>query len=234
MRLAQGYASDGEDDADEQIRSGKRKRTATSSTTTGASAVANAINSSHARSLAKSGSTPETGIEEPRFRHFMPKRWDACETRGEERTQSQRRVSLSMRPPPPDETPDAFGGPIPDWARPWMDEWDKASEQEPAPNDSGVGMDVDVKMNVAEKIADESSAEVETKYDELVRVRRTARGLERQRIIRRVEVWEWPDPESMEVYDDAQSTKTEAEQKDIDIVKNENAGEDIDIEVVID
>lgn len=60
-----------------------------------------------------------------------------------------------------------------EWTKPWM-EW--VEEQEKMDVDQGAGADVD------------------RKYEVLVRVRKTANGIERQKIERTVEIWDIPVP----------------------------------------
>lgn len=232
VRLAQGGASDGEDDAtDEHARGGKRKR----ATTSGASAVANAINSvSHAQPAAKAGPALTIMTERPKFKNFVPKRWDTCGTRNEQRTRVQRRAPMSKRPPPPNEGPSVVDGPMLEWAQPWMDDWDDTPPATQAPNgDTSAEMDIDEsKESVVPSNGDE--VDVETKYEVLVRVRRTPRGLERQRIVRRVEMWEWPETDAPAAGANAQEAEPEDDSVIVDDIKIEGESGAEDIEVVVD
>ncbi|KAI5117638.1 hypothetical protein M0805_008445 [Coniferiporia weirii] len=173
VRLAAHGASDGEDEDDGHVHtkgaasaSAKRKRgTAT-----------------------QGGADRDEGLEEGRMRNFVPKRWDAYTVRGGEQVLARRRPSLRRRPPS-EGTDEAAEGK--DWTQDWM-EWDGAAAERETEKKNG---DVDVEMEVdpSEKSGEGEEAEVGRKHEVMVRVRRTARGLERQRVERIVELWEWPE-----------------------------------------
>ncbi|EJD02232.1 Clavaminate synthase-like protein [Fomitiporia mediterranea MF3/22] len=136
-------------------------------------------------------SSSENGHSEAdaRLRNFEPKRWDAYDIQASSVKERVRRPipEGNERPPTlPIGEPDGRG----EWAQAWL-KFDKdistivKEEKE---------MDVDVE-NV--------QPEVTTKHEVMVRVRRTARGLERQRVERTVEMWDWDDDAALTMEQDA-------------------------------
>ena len=129
-------------------------------------------------------------VREPRFKNFTPKRWDACEVRTEpiERTFKSLPAGLKLPPAEADPMLDA------EWAKTWVasqfddvksqEEVIRGKEDEKGKAEGGEKMEVDLNGIVAQ-------AEVEGKREVMIRVRRTEKGLERQRIERIVENWEW-------------------------------------------
>lgn len=111
----------------------------------------------------------------PRFRNFVPKRWDVSRATALLQGQNHR------TPPGPRPQVDGAqnGVASTEWAGPWID-WTE--------DDGFAGKSEKMDVDSVSK----DTASVERKRDVLVRVRKTAKGLERQRIERTVEVWEWP------------------------------------------
>lgn len=132
-------------------------------------------------------------MRESRFKNFVPKRWDAFESRTEPIQRTFRSLPPGLRPPPAEPEPlvDA------EWAKTWV-QFDEVSTQtqrgkeaeestergEAGKVEDGEKMEVDLNGIMAQ-------AEVEEKREVVVRVRRTDKGLERQRIVRTVEIWDW-------------------------------------------
>ncbi|THH09560.1 hypothetical protein EW145_g1926 [Phellinidium pouzarii] len=172
VRLAARGASDAEDDEDGDVP------------------ARNVVGSKRKRSVAASNAGAKKGEgeeAEERVRNFVPKRWGAYAVRGGELAHVRRRVRADRRPPPEGES-----GEEAVWMQGWM-EWDGAvirSGEETKDEDPDAQMDVDSVVK-----DDSEEAEVERKHEVMVRVRRTARGLERQRVERTIELWEWPEVE---------------------------------------
>ena len=122
------------------------------------------------------GPTSENGhVDDLRFRNFEPKRWDACDVQISLQDRARRRPPKG-RPSPPSED-------IPEKRREWAWEWLKFDE-------ITEGGEKDNEMQVD---SEDALPEVFVKREVITRVRRTAKGLERQRIERHIELWEWDD-----------------------------------------
>lgn len=118
-----------------------------------------------------------------RLRNFEPKRWDALEAHSTEQERTRRRtLNGCIRPPV------SSVGAETDGEGKWAQSWLKFDDLDGGKEDTG--MDVDV---------ENSQPEIVKKREEMVRVRRTERGLERQRVVRTVELWEWDGPDNTAV-----------------------------------
>ncbi|KAL5529550.1 hypothetical protein ACEPAG_5535 [Sanghuangporus baumii] len=171
VRLAYHGSSDAEDDGgvEGSVRAGvKRKRKA------GVGAHA------------ESGSPSENGHNhyepspEPRFRNFEPKRWDAYNVQSTVEDRVRRRVPEGRKPPPLPSSDTGSPGARADWAQTWLDFNDANEGKENGNGKSETEVDIETVQ-----------PEVVVKREIMTRVRRTERGLERQRVERIIEVWEW-------------------------------------------
>jgi hypothetical protein len=119
-------------------------------------------------------------IEEPAravFMHFQPRRWDAVVAYPMER--EEREVKRTRPPHTVDGNSEEKG--MEGWLAAWTGKEDG-----------------DVEMEGEE-------AKVETRRDVVVKVRRTAKGVERQRVERVLEEWTWETGEKSTILDDSSS-----------------------------
>ncbi|KAH8110283.1 Clavaminate synthase-like protein [Phellopilus nigrolimitatus] len=139
------------------------------------------------------GKDAEDAEAEVRFRNFVPKKWDAYQVRAVAQGRVRRRVPAGCRPPFEKKEEDQDAGA--EWTGHWM-EWNEDRGSDSKENgDAKTKMDVDTDPPKDEEAVKKggNEAEVERKHEVMLRVRRTARGLERQRVERTIELWEWVD-----------------------------------------
>ena len=206
LRMAMGVRSDGEEDevgvslrgVGAVVASGKRKR---GESTTAMSGHLPKTEYTRGKGRRESEIEDQNGEDSAssRFRHFVPKRWDAY--RSEAVTEGQKRQQVSHDWIPYSDLVDGNGRADKtksnnSWTERWM-RWDASADANA--DEEGVKGDGESAKVSAAKEEDETDAavpvaldefDVERRHEVLVRVRRTAKGLERQRIERTVELWE--------------------------------------------
>ena len=186
VRVAVHGSSDVEDEGDGFARAGvkrKRKGVGGGAAAAGTGGVGSPTENGHGNQYEPS--------PEPRFRNFEPKKWDAYNVETSVGERVRRRVPENRQPPPlpPASSSPAAASNIPqanvDWTQPWLDFSDALERKE-----SGDGGDKQEEEEIEVDI-ETVQPEVVTKREVMTRVRRTERGLERQRVERIIEIWEW-------------------------------------------
>lgn len=114
------------------------------------------------------------------FRNFVPKRWDKCEARSVRADRMRRRVPVGSRLPPAEKDIEVGKN---NGETGWADTWIKIDQEEESV-DSALS-----NSNSFEKEGEEAA--VEMRQESVIRIRRTSHGLERQKIDRIIEFWEW-------------------------------------------
>ena len=166
-----------------------------------------------ARSKSEGRDLPVTGVkrkvsdtaavgdleDRPAFKHFRPKTWEGRSVINEDQ---QRHVSAAQTPsrPPLEQVADE------QWVGPWL-EWRH--------EDVGKGAGEGEQDEQSGENSREDEVEVRRRREVVIQVRRTAHGLERQRVDRVVEQWDWDVPRT-----ESSSAKTDVAPDDV-VMKTE-------------